>query len=75
MKAKVLSERLDRLYKKISSMSDAVFTKRGITKHDVIEQILAVQDTLKSLIISVGWGHSTAYFKFGAKVLHLCAKS
>jgi len=63
MKAKVLSERLDRLYKKISSMSDAVFTKRGITKHDVIEQILAVQDTLKSLIISVGWGHSTAYFK------------
>ena len=63
MKAKVLSERLDRLYKKISSMSDAVFTKRGITKRDVIEQILAVQDTLKSLIISVGWGHSTAYFK------------
>ena len=63
MKAKVLSERLDRLYKKISSMSDAVFTKRGITKRDVIEQILAVQDTLKSLINSVGWGHSTAYFK------------
>ncbi len=29
MKAKVLSERLDRLYKKISSMSDAVFTKAG----------------------------------------------
>lgn len=63
MKAKVLSERLDRLYRKIYSMDDATFTKRGITKHDVIEQIAAVQDTLKSLIVSVGWGHSTAYFK------------
>lgn len=63
MKAKVLSERLDRLYRKIFSMSDTVFTKRGITKHDVIEQIAAVQDTLKSLIISVGWGHTTKYFK------------
>lgn len=63
MKAKVLSERLDRLYRKIYSMDDATFTKRGITKHDVIEQIAAVQDTLKSLIVSVGWGHSTSYFK------------
>jgi hypothetical protein len=67
MKAKVLSERLDRLYKKIYSMDDATFTKRGITKHDVIEQIAAVQDTLKSLIISVGWGHSTSYFKGSGK--------
>lgn len=67
MKAKVLSERLDRLYRKIYSMDDATFTKRGITKHDVIEQIAAVQDTLKSLIISVGWGHSTSYFKGSGK--------
>lgn len=67
MKAKVLSERLDRLYRKIYSMDDATFTKRGITKHDVIEQIAAVQDTLKSLIISVGWGHSTSYFKGAGK--------
>ena len=34
-----------------------------MTKADVIEQICAAQDTLKSLINSVGWGHSTAYFK------------
>ena len=67
MKAKVLSERLDRLYRKIYSMDDATFTKRGITKHDVIEQIAAVQDTLKSLIISVGWGHSSSYFKGAGK--------
>ena len=67
MKAKVLSERLDRLYRKIYSMDDATFTKRGITKHDVIEQIAAVQDTLKSLIVSVGWGHSSSYFKGAGK--------
>lgn len=63
MYAKVLSERLDKLYYKIRSMKDETFTCRGITKQDVIEQICAVQDTLKSLINSVGWGHSTAYFK------------
>lgn len=63
MYAKVVSERLDRLYAKIRSMKDETFTKRGITKQDVIEQICSVQDTLKSLINSVGWGHSTSYFK------------
>ena len=63
MYAKSISERLDRLYSKIRSMKDETFVKRGITKQDVIEQIAAVQDTLKSLISSVGWGHSTSYFK------------
>ena len=55
MKAKVLSTRLDAIFNKIRRMDDATFTKRGITKGDVIEQIAAVQDTLKSLITSVGW--------------------
>ncbi len=64
MKAKAVSERLDRLYYKIKSMKPETFTKRGITKDDVIEQIAAVQDTLKSLINSVGWGHSTKYFNY-----------
>lgn len=64
MKAKVISERLDRLYYKIRSMKPETFTKRGITQDDVIEQICAVQDTLKSLINSVGWGHSTKYFNY-----------
>lgn len=62
MKAKIISDRLDRLYSKIRSMKPETFTKRGITQDDVIEQICAVQDTLKSLINSVGWGHSTKYF-------------
>lgn len=64
MKAKAVSDRLDRLYYKIKSMNPETFTKRGITKDDVIEQIAAVQDTLKSLINSVGWGHSTKYFNY-----------
>lgn len=64
MKAKVISERLDRLYYKIRRMKPETFTKRDITQDDVIEQICAVQDTLKSLINSVGWGHSTKYFNY-----------
>ena len=64
MKAKAVSDRLDRLYYKIKNMNPETFTKRGITKDDVIEQIAAVQDTLKSLINSVGWGHSTKYFNY-----------
>lgn len=62
-KAKAISDRLDRIYRKIRSMKEETFTKRGITKADVIEQICSVQDTLKSLVPSVGWGHSNAYFK------------
>ena len=65
MKAKVISARIDAVLARIRKFGDEVFTRRGITKHDVIEQIGCVQDTLKSLINSpgVGWGHSTSYFK------------
>lgn len=58
-----ISSRLDAIYKKIHRMQSSVFTKRGISKHDVLEQIGSVQDTIKSINNSHGWGHSTAYFK------------
>ena len=63
MYAKALSERMNRVLRKLRSMPDSVFTSRGITKDDVVEQFCATQDALKSLIISVGYGHTTAYFK------------
>lgn len=65
MKAKTISARLDILYSRIREKKedDPIFTRLGIGKYDLIEQIAAVQDTLKSLITSVGWGHSTSYFK------------
>lgn len=58
-----MSKRLDDIHVKIRSMSNETFKSRGITKHDVLEQIGSVQDTIKSINIRFGWGHSTAYFK------------
>ena len=64
MYAKQLSARIDAVYERLKKFGDDVFTRRGITKHDALEQIGSLQDTLKSLVNSngVGWGHSTSYF-------------
>lgn len=65
MRAKTIADRLDHLYSRIweKTEDDPIFKRYGMAKADVIEQICAAQDTLKSLINSVGRGHSTAYFK------------
>ncbi|MCD8282384.1 MAG: hypothetical protein LUC22_03910, partial [Prevotella sp.] len=60
--AEYIDERLKALREKISSMDEVTFTKRGITKADVQEQILSTRDTLKSLITKYGEGHSSAYY-------------
>ena len=64
MYAKQLSARIDAVYERLKKFGDDVFTRRGITKRDALEQIGSLQDTLKSLVNSsgVGWGHSTSYF-------------
>ena len=64
MYAKQLSARIDAVYERLKKFGDDVFTRRGITKHDALEQIVSLQDTLKSLVNTkgVGWGHSTSYF-------------
>jgi hypothetical protein len=55
--------KLKQLNTKIKSMDEKTFTKRGITKDDVVEQILAVRDAVKSLVPKYGDGHETSYFK------------
>lgn len=64
MYAKQLSARIDAVYERLKKFGDDVFTRRGITKRDALEQIGSLQDTLKSLVNSngIGWGHSTSYF-------------
>ena len=64
MYAKQLSARIDAVYERLKKFGDDVFTRMGITKHDALEQIGSLQDTLKSLVNTkgVGWGHSTSYF-------------
>lgn len=54
--------RLNELSKKIYRMGDDAFTSRGITKYDVIEQILSARDTIMSLNPNYGAGHSKSYF-------------
>lgn len=54
--------RLKELSRKVYRMNDEVFTSRGITKYDVIEQILAARDTIMSLDPNYGAGHSKSYF-------------
>ena len=56
-------ERLQNLLRKIFRMDEKTFTKRGITRDDVIEQISSTRDTIKALNVKYGAGHDTAYFK------------
>lgn len=58
-----IDKRLVALSEKIAWMDDDVFAKRGFKKQDVLEQIGSTRDTIKSLVVKYGGGHSTAYFK------------
>lgn len=58
-----IDKKLVALTEKISWMGNDVFIKRGITKADVIEQIGSTRDTIKSLVVKYGSGHSTSYFR------------
>lgn len=58
-----IDHRLKELASKVWSMKPETFTKRGISKMDIIEQIGSTRDTIKSLVISYGDGHSTGYFR------------
>lgn len=55
--------RLKNLYQRIKKMNPETFLKYGITKNDVIEQISSTLDTIMSLDVNYGGGHSKAYFK------------
>lgn len=58
-----IDKKLVALTEKIAWMGDDAFIKRGITKADVIEQIGSTRDTIKSLVVKYGSGHSTSYFR------------
>ena len=58
-----VDKKLVALVEKIARMKDDVFIKRGITKADVIEQIGSTRDTIKSLVVKYGSGHTTSYFR------------
>lgn len=57
-----IDEKLYDLKRRVMKMKSETFTKRGITRDDVIEQIVSTRDTIKSLVISYGEGHPDSYF-------------
>lgn len=72
MKGKTIDMKLAALDTRIRAKKedDPIFKRLGTTKADLLEQILAVRDTLKSLIVTIGAGHDTAYFKRGDNAPH-----
>ncbi len=56
-----ISRRLRSLYERFDKMDNAFFTKRGIVKKDVLEQIMAASDTIQSLNPTSGMGHGISY--------------
>lgn len=58
-----IDKKLEDILSRVWRMKDETFTKRGITKADVLEQIGATRDTIKSLVVKYGAGHSDSYFR------------
>ena len=58
-----IDKKLVALIDKLSRMNKDTFIKRGIKKADFVEQIGSTRDTIKSLVVKYGSGHSTAYFR------------
>lgn len=58
-----IDKKLQDMTERAWNMKPETFTKLGITKADFFEQIGSTRDTIKSLVITYGSGHSTAYFK------------
>lgn len=58
-----IDKKLQDMAERAWSMKPETFTKLGITKADFFEQIGSTRDTIKSLVIKYGSGHSTAYFR------------
>lgn len=58
-----IDKKLQDMAERAWGMKPETFTKLGITKADFFEQIGSTRDTIKSLVIKYGSGHSTAYFR------------
>lgn len=58
-----IDRRLVNLTRKIWRTDERIFTKRGVTKADVLEQILSTRDTIMALNPNYGDGHKKSYYK------------
>lgn len=67
MRIVTLSKKIGLIINKLFDKKDddPIFKRYGVTKADAIEQLVALMDTLRSLVNrqDVGYGHSVSYFK------------
>lgn len=61
--AEYIDNKLQEILRRVAKMKPETFARRGITKADLTEQIGSTRDTIKSLVVKYGYGHSTGYFK------------
>jgi hypothetical protein len=61
-KIAIISDKLSNISYRIMRMPESVFTKRGLTKSDVMEAFNSTADAVMSLNSSYGWGHTKSYF-------------
>ena len=62
-RAQKITGELDEIYKRVlySTTEEECVKEFGMGRHDVIEQIAAVQDAIMSLTPKYGWGHTKSY--------------
>lgn len=58
----IISDKLSNISYKVMRMPESTFTKRGVTRADVLEALNSTADALMSLNKSYGWGHTKSYF-------------
>ena len=61
-RVKFIDEKLVEIQDRLYYMNEELFIKRGITKEDVMEQIISTRDAIKSLVVQYGAGHTDEYF-------------
>jgi len=58
-----IDNRLSELERRIYNTDKATFTRLGVSKGDLMEQILAVRDSIKAINPAYGEGHTNSYYK------------
>lgn len=69
-----INNRLQLFYDRVKRTPESYFTGKGYNKNDVIEAICSTMDTLMSLNVNLGWGHTKSYMKsYGASEMEYIA--
>lgn len=69
-----VNNRIQLFYDRVRRTPESYFTGKGYNKSDVLEAICSTMDTLMSLNVNYGWGHSKSYMRtYGASEMEYMA--